>query len=113
MNRTVDLYPFWHSSQREDPGLNISQYANIEVDNLLSTARTATSTTERDAKVTTAMNIIRNERPAIFLYVPTLTYVVDRDVTVAPMEGLSKPQERFMNIEDWHVAKEDRWPLFR
>ncbi len=113
MNRSVDLYPFWHSSQREDPGLNIAQYANIEVDSLLATARTSTSSSERDAKATTAMNIISNERPALFLFVPTLTYVVHTDVTVAPMEGLSKPQERFMNIENWHVAKEDRWPIFR
>jgi peptide/nickel transport system substrate-binding protein len=113
MNRAVDLYPFWHSSQREDPGLNIAQYANIEVDSLLATARTSTSSSERDAKATTAMNIISNERPALFLFVPTLTYVVHTDVTVARMEGLSKPQERFMNIENWHVAKEERWPLFR
>lgn len=113
MNRTVDLYPFWHSSQREDPGLNIAQYANIEVDSLLAAARTATSSSDRDAKATTAMNIIMNERPALFLFVPTLTYVMDKDVSVAPMEGLSKPQERFMNIEAWHVAKEERWPIFR
>jgi peptide/nickel transport system substrate-binding protein len=113
MNRSVDLYPFWHSSQREDPGLNIAQYANIEVDSLLATARTSTSSSERDTKATTAMNIISNERPALFLFVPTLTYVVHTDVTVASMEGLSRPQERFMNIENWHVAKEERWPLFR
>ncbi|MFM2340073.1 MAG: hypothetical protein RLZZ360_709 [Candidatus Parcubacteria bacterium] len=112
MNRTVDLYPFWHSSQREDPGLNIAQYANIEVDNLLSDARTATSSNDRDAKAVTAMNIIKNERPALFLFVPSLPYVIDKDVSVTPMEGLSKPHERFMNIENWFVAREDRWPIF-
>ncbi len=112
MNRTVDLYPFWHSSQREDPGLNIAQYANIEVDNLLADARTATSSNDRDAKAVTAMNIIKNERPALFLFVPSLPYVVHKDVSTAPMEGLSKPHERFMNIESWFVAREDRWPIF-
>ena len=112
MNRTVDLYPFWHSSQREDPGLNIAQYANIEVDNLLADARTATSSNERDQKAVTAMNIIKNERPALFLFVPSLPYVVHKDVSTAPMEGLSKPHERFMNIESWFVAREDRWPIF-
>lgn len=112
MNRTVDLYPFWHSSQREDPGLNIAQYANIEVDNLLADARTATSSNDRDQKAVTAMNIIKNERPALFLFVPTLPYVVHKDVSTAAMEGLSKPHERFMNIESWFVAREDRWPIF-
>ena len=112
MNRTVDLYPFWHSSQREDPGLNIAQYANIEVDNLLADARTATSSNERDQKAVTAMNIIKNERPALFLFVPSLPYVVHKDVSTAPMEGLSKPHERFMNIESWFVDREDRRPIF-
>lgn len=30
-----DLLPFWHSSERNDPGLNISLYANITVDKTL------------------------------------------------------------------------------
>ncbi len=113
MNRSVDLYPFWHSSQREDPGLNIAQYANLEVDNLLTTARTATDKTLRDTSATAAMNIIMNERPGLFLFVPTLTYVIKSDITIAPINSISKPQDRFMNIENWHVARENRWPIFR
>jgi peptide/nickel transport system substrate-binding protein len=113
MNRTVDLYPFWHSSQREDPGLNIAQYANIEVDALLTTARGTTSKADAEAGTINATNIIINERPAIFLFVPTLTYVVAHDVSTTPMVAISKPQDRFMNIETWHVAKEERWPIFR
>lgn len=35
MSRSYDLYPFWHSSQQDDPGLNIAQYANVNVDDLL------------------------------------------------------------------------------
>ncbi len=68
---------------------------------------------ERQTASVSAMNIIMNERPAVFLYVPTLTYVVASDVTTAPMTDLSRPQERFMNIDTWHVAREDRWPMFR
>jgi len=113
MNRTVDLYPFWHSSQREDPGLNIAQYANIEVDSLLASARINTNESERQNASVSAMNIIMNERPATFLYVPTLTYMIADEVTVAPMNKISRPQERFMNIDTWHVAREDRWPMFR
>ena len=113
MNRTVDLYPFWHSSQREDPGLNIAQYANIEVDALLANTRTSTDRAKRDTDALTAMNIIMNEKPALFLFVPTLTYVVRRDVTTTDMQSISRPQERFMNISDWHVAREERWPMFR
>ncbi len=113
MNRTVDLYPFWHSSQREDPGLNIAQYANIEVDSLVTTARTTRDTAAQITAIDKATAIISAERPAIFLYVPEITYVVANHVTISPFTAISKPHERFMNIDDWHLAEEERWPLFR
>jgi peptide/nickel transport system substrate-binding protein len=113
MNRTVDLYPFWHSSQREDPGLNIAQYANIEVDALVKTARTTRDSTEQATAIEKAVATIGSEKPAIFLYVPELTYVIREGVTMSPFTAISKPHERFMNIDDWHLAEEQRWPLFR
>ncbi len=113
MNRSVDLYPFWHSSQREDPGLNIAQYANIEVDSLLAGGRALPDETERLKKGAEAINIISRERPAIALFVPTLTYVTKSNVVLAPITDISKPHERFMNIELWHMNEEERWPFFR
>lgn len=113
MSRAADLYPFWHSSQREDPGLNISQYANIEVDKLLDTARTATSTEQKEAAVLAATNIIGREAPALFLYVPNFVYVVDSRVSTAAMSKLSKPSERFMNVAQWHMNTDRLWPFFQ
>src|SRR3989338_510780 len=39
VGRTADLFAFWHSSQRNDPGLNLALYANSRVDSLLTQAR--------------------------------------------------------------------------
>jgi len=39
VGRDLDLFAFWHSSQRNDPGLNIALYANTKADKLLETAR--------------------------------------------------------------------------
>ncbi len=113
MNRAVDLYPFWHSSQREDPGLNIAQYANIEVDRLLGNARVATSTEARDASILAATNIMNREVPAIFLYVPSMVYVSEPELTISAITDISKPSERFMNIPNWHINTDRLWPLFR
>ena len=30
-----DLYPFWHSGERNDPGLNIALYTNLTADKIL------------------------------------------------------------------------------
>jgi peptide/nickel transport system substrate-binding protein len=113
MSRSVDLFPFWHSSQREDPGLNIAQYANIEVDRLLTTARTATNDEQKILATNQAVAIITNEFPAIFLFTPTTTYVTPDTVHTNTMHNISRPHERFMNIANWHMNTDTVWPLFR
>jgi len=113
MSRVVDLYPFWHSSQREDPGLNIANYANIEVDSFLQKARTTQNIEERIELTGKAVSIIDDDIPAIFLFVPTLTYVVDSKVTPTPITKISKPSERFMNITDWNMNTDKIWNFFR
>lgn len=113
LGRSVDLYPFWHSSQKDDPGLNIAQYTNIDVDTYLETARTSEDMSVRNEAQMAAEMIIDEELPAIFLYHPTLTYVVSQNVTLSPIIKISRPHERFMNIEKWHAETGAMWPLFQ
>ena len=113
MNRTQDLYPFWHSSQRDDPGLNIAEYTNLTVDELLENARTEQDDTIREEYLAEASQIIADEMPAIFLFQPTLSYLVQSDVTISPMDNLGRPADRFTTIADWHVESESLWPIFR
>jgi len=113
MTRSVDLYPFWHSSQREDPGLNIAQYANISVDALLRNARTSQSPEEIAENNKEIITTISEDVPAIFLFSPSLIYVTEKDISPSTMIRLSRPQERFMNINEWYLATDVVWPMFR
>ncbi|MCA9357410.1 hypothetical protein KC872_04310, partial [Candidatus Kaiserbacteria bacterium] len=113
MSRTYDLYPFWHSSQQDDPGLNIAQYANVSVDALLEEARTEQNIVARNETLTKASEIIENERPAIFLFQPNFTYLVSKDVTVVPITNPGRPADRFSNIDDWHTESDSLWPIFQ
>jgi peptide/nickel transport system substrate-binding protein len=113
MNRTQDLYPFWHSSQRNDPGLNIAEYTNLTVDGLLEKARTEQDNVVREEYLAEASQIIADEMPAIFLFQPTLTYLVRSNITVGPMNALGRPADRFTTIADWHTESESLWPIFR
>lgn len=113
MSRSYDLYPFWHSSQQDDPGLNIAQYANVEVDKLLAEARTEQYGPDRQAALRAAGALITDEHPAIFLFQPTFTYVTDPDMSVAPMRQLGRPADRFSNITEWHTKSDSLWPIFR
>lgn len=112
LGRSLDLYPFWHSQSREDPGLNASLYANITVDRLVSEMRTATSTESRDALIQEFEEQIAAESPAIFLFTPTFEYVISKELSVTEMKNIQRSSERFMNIEDWYINKGGVWPIF-
>jgi len=113
MSRSHDLYPFWHSSQQDDPGLNIAQYANVEVDKLLEKARTEPYGVGRIELLHSASDIIVKEQPAIFLFQPTFTYVIAEDMFIAEMKELGRPTDRFSNIALWYTENDSLWTIFR
>lgn len=112
IGRSLDLYPFWHSSQRNDPGLNVGLYANITADAALTKARTSTSTEARNAALTEFLAEIKNDVPALFLFTPTLTTLMPENVRFEPIKKIASPPERYSNIENWHIATESVWPMF-
>ncbi len=113
MSRSHELYPFWHSSQQDDPGLNIAQYANLEVDGLLENARQTQFGPERAEMLQRASTIISSEYPAIFLFQPTLTYLTSTNMTMPDMHNIGRPSDRFSNATEWHTESDSLWPMFR
>lgn len=112
LGRQIDLYPFWHSSQKDDPGLNIAAYANITTDDFLETARETQDERERTAALNAFATEVVSETPAIFLYSPLFTYVVRNDVSLSPINRLIRPNERFSNSHTWYMSENDVWPIF-
>ncbi len=112
VGRDADLYPFWHSSQRNDPGLNIALYANSKVDKLLEDARSATDATKRESAYQSFDQELRNDLPAIFLYSPNFLYVVPDNVRAVSLGKLSIPQDRFLGIRDWYIETNRVWKIF-
>jgi peptide/nickel transport system substrate-binding protein len=108
--RSLDLYPFWHSSQREDPGLNVALYTNLTVDRLLSEYRA--SSTARDSILTALTEEITSEYPAIFLYNPNFVYVTATPLTIEPVPRIGKPSDRFAQIDRWYLHEDRLWPFF-
>jgi len=113
MSRSRDMFPFWHSSQQNDPGLNITQYANLTVDDYLETARVSQDNEERTQAIDSAMTIIANERPAIFLFQPAHVYIISPSIRTAPMNLIGRPSDRFSNIAVWNTDTRALWPFFR
>ena len=109
INRDLDLYPFWHSSQRNDPGLNIAMYANLKVDKLLETARSSTDNDTRVDAYKTIETAINNDIPAIFLYSPDYIYLTSGRAKNIKIENLNHSSERFANVNEWYTETENIW----
>ena len=112
LGRSLDYYSFWHSSQRNDPGLNIALYANITTDSILAEMRRNSTSEERALGINRFVEELTKETPAIFLYAPELLYVFPNRVGGASFTGVSEPQERFARVHDWYVETESVWPFF-
>lgn len=104
-----DPYPFWHSSQREDPGLNLTAFKNKSVDNLLEEARKTSDEEERIKKYLHFQNVVADEVPAILLYSPTYLYGVNKKIEGINLEYVAIPSDRFANITNWYMKTDKYW----
>ena len=102
-------YPYWHSSQSDYPGLNLSQYSNEEVDKLLEDARKLTDKSKIAEKYKQVQQIIAKNNPAIFLYTPTYTYAQNSSVNGFDVTGMYSPHDRFANVTDWYLETKKEW----
>ncbi len=112
VGRTADLFAFWHSSQRNDPGLNLALYANSKVDGLLAQARATTERKAREALYVQFDNEIAKDNPGVFLYAPEFIYLVPQSVHGIKLGALSTPSERYQNAYEWYADTENVWSIF-
>lgn len=107
-----DLFAFWHSSQRNDPGLNIALYTNIKADRLLEQARTALNIDDRKKLYADFEKEIEKDIPAVFLFSPNFIYVVPQELHGIALGTLTTPSERFLSIPNWYIETEKVWSIF-
>lgn len=108
LGQDPDPYPFWHSSQANDPGINLALYANKEVDRLLEDARQTSNIEDRQAKYEKFQQIIIQDVPAIFLYSLQYTYLVPNNIKGIETERINHTSDRFSNIENWFIKTKKR-----
>lgn len=104
-----DLYPFWHSSQKLDPGLNLSSYENKDVDKLLKEARETLDQSIKQQKYEKLQDIIIDDAPALFLYNPEYIYWVSEKIKGIETEKIIDPAKRFSNVTNWYVKTKRAW----
>ncbi len=112
VNRESDLFAFWHSSQRKDPGLNVAMYTNAKVDKILEDASTTIDEQARIKKYIQFEDEIKKDMPAVFLYSPDFIYVVSKNLKGLSVDHITSPADRFSNIYSWYTETQNVWKIF-
>jgi peptide/nickel transport system substrate-binding protein len=102
MSRDPDLYDIWHSSKTKKGEYNFIGYKNTEVDRLLVEGRRVFDVEKRKAIYYRIHEILADEQPYAFLYVPDATPIVHKrfkGIAVAPL-GI------MYNFNKWYVPKD-------
>ncbi len=108
-DRDMDLYPFWHSSQRVDPGLNIALYANIKADEALENTRATNDIQKQFSARVQFEKEIQNDIPAIFLFSPEYIYASNIQIKNMNIDTITESRERLSNINSWYLKTKFIW----
>lgn len=112
INNESDLFAFWHSSQRKDPGLNVAMYTNAKVDKILEDAFVTINRDSRIKKYIQFEDEIRKDMPAVFLYTPNFIYIVSNNLEGLTMDHITFPSNRFLGAYLWYTEKYNVWKIF-
>lgn len=105
LQHPLDLFPFWHSSQRFYPGLNLSLYQNIDMDKQMEAMRQSPDMTKNASRLEIINTDLSGDLPALFLFSLPYTYVhTDRVMGIQP-SMLITPSDRFRRVEEWYMAE--------
>lgn len=109
LGKIPDPFPFWHSIQTEDPGLNLAIYRNKKADKLLEEARQSQDFEKRKEKLEQFQDILIKDAPSVFLYSPDYLYFVSKKIKGVEVKMIVDPSKRFSGIENWYSETKRVW----
>jgi len=106
-----DPFPFWHSSQKGELGLNLANYENSKADKLLESNRQLLDEAERNQKLEEFQNILIDDAPVVFLYNPDYLYLVPEKIKGINEKIITDPSKRLADIQTWHIKTKRAWTI--
>lgn len=111
VGRALDLYPFWHSSQRNDPGLNVALYTNLTADKALETLRASQDEKKRADALRVFLREVKIDAPAAFVFAPAYLYTTPTSLKNISLVSMENPEDRFQNVSEWYIETDRIWPF--
>jgi peptide/nickel transport system substrate-binding protein len=100
-----DVYSFWHSSQAQDPGVNLSGYNSADADRALEAGRIKSDPLVRMGKYDAFLKAWNADAPAAVLYQSGYVYGVRDEVSGIIARRLVDPADRYYGVEHWTVRQ--------
>ena len=108
IGRSLDLFAFWHSSQR-NTGYNVAMYTNSQADKLLEQARQTSDKSARLKEYTSFVAEVKDDIPAIFIYSPEFVYILPAKVQGFESGLINNRSERFEEVYKWYIETDKIW----
>jgi peptide/nickel transport system substrate-binding protein len=108
----TDIFAFWHSSQKNSPGLNITGYTNKTVDQLLEQAIKESDAEKRFALYDKITTELQKDAPVVFLYTPENITLRDPALHHVVTPSGTMTSDRFAQIATWYLYTDHVWHLF-
>ena len=103
LNNNPDIFSFWHSSQRFDPGLNLALFNDKTADTLLESIRQNLDNESRLKDISKLQKIINDAKPAAFLYSPDFLYATSKNLGGFEIKSIAIPANRFEEVNEWYL----------
>jgi peptide/nickel transport system substrate-binding protein len=104
-----DLYSFWHSSQKKDPGLNFSMFGDDETDALIEKGRGEFDAEKRAEIYRDFQEQLVKKNLAVFLYSSAYIFPARSSVQGIDIQNLVSPSWRFSDTNTWFIKTKRVW----
>lgn len=107
----ADLFAFWHSSQKTDPGLNITGFSTKKLDTLIEQLF-ITHDQEQRYELLNQIEQETRTAPVVWIYQPYFIYALRKPVFGIQLQSLISKNDRFSNIYQWYTETDTVWKFF-
>lgn len=98
-----NLFFFWHSTGKKDPGLNFTLYDNEKTDKLLEESKKEITPENKNSKYVEVSNLLLEDVPSIFLYSPKYTYITNKKIKGIALAAITDASNHLNGITNWYV----------
>ncbi len=107
----ADPFPFWHSTQKGELGLNLANYENDDADKFLEANRQLLDEEQRKNQLEEFQNILIKDSPALFLYNPDYLYLVPEKIKGMNEKIIVDPSKRLTDSANWFIKTKRAWKI--